>query len=212
VEKMIYKNTHTANADLLIWEITETETQLMQQIEHFERYQQDYQKLKTQKRKLEFLAARVAFQLLTNASETIVYDPDGKPYCESKHYQLSISHTQQWLAVMTHPNLEVGIDIEVPNERFNTLYKRFLNPAEQQFFALNIPKIQLAWSAKEALYKLIGKEAVDFSTQLQIDDFNLASEGQFSATHLVSSQRYLLHYQTFEPFNLVYCIKNESYI
>lgn len=203
---MIYKKIHTDDADILIWELTESEVELMQQIQNFERYQQDYQKLKTQKRKLEFLAARIAFQQLTNASETVVYGHDGKPYCESLNYKLSITHTQKWVAVIVHPSLEIGIDIETPNIRFKTLYKRFLNSSEQEYLASSINKIQLAWSAKEALYKIIGKDAVDFATQLEIADFELASEGKFKARHLDSNQYFILKYQLFESFNLVYCI------
>lgn len=206
---MRYIQLQTDGADLIIWEITELVDELMQLIPHFERYQADFTKLKTNKRQLEFLAARLAFQQLVGAHETILYTAEGKPICESNNYQLSITHTLKWVAVLVHPSCEVGIDIEAPSTRFGSLHKRFLNTNEQQNLVdlTDLRKVQLAWSAKEALYKIIGMQAVDFATQLEIHNFTLAPQGQFKGTHTLTGHNFTLHYTIFEHFNLVYCLK-----
>ena len=206
---MRYKELQTNGASLLIWEITETVSELMQELPNFEHYQSDFEKHKTNKRQLEFLAARVAFKQLVGDHEFITYNADGKPICESNNYQLSITHTSKWVAVLVHPTCEVGIDIETPSARFSTLYTRFLNKNEQEYLVdlTNLLKIQLAWSAKEALYKIIGIQAVDFISQLEIQNFNLASEGQFIGTHTATKINFSLNYQVHDHFNLVYCIK-----
>lgn len=206
---MRYKQLHTDGADLLIWEVTESVAELMQLIPHFERYQNEFEQLKTIKRQLEFLAARVAFQQLVGTHETITYTAEGKPLCKSNNYQLSITHTQKWVAVLIHPTLEVGIDIEAPSDRFAKLYTRFLTPNEQQNLVdlSDLRRVQLAWSAKETLYKIIGMDAVDFATQLEIHNFELATQGQFKGSHVPTGYNFILNYIIYEHFNLVYCLK-----
>jgi len=206
MEIMRYIQQQIDGASLLIWEITETVTELMQLLPNFESYLSDFERLKTNKRQLEFLAARTAFQQLVGNHEIITYTTDGKPICSSNNYQLSITHSSKWVAVIVHPIYEVGIDIETPSARFSSLYNRFLNKNEQQHLVdlNNLLKIQLAWSAKEALYKIIGQPAVDFISQLEIQNFELASEGQFTGTHTPTNSNFRLNYQVHEHFNLVY--------
>jgi len=104
----------------------------------------------------------------------------------------------------------VGIDLEVPTDKFQKLYQRFLNKKEQEllFDPNDLRKVQLAWSAKEALYKIIGIEAVNFDKQLEIKPFELSSEGTFTGLHIASGKTFLLNYSVNEEFNLVYCIDN----
>ncbi|MFZ4582827.1 MAG: 4'-phosphopantetheinyl transferase family protein [Paludibacter sp.] len=209
---MIHSKLHTAGADILIWEVTETETELLSLLSNFDIYKSEYEQLKSAKRKLEFLAARVALNTLTGFEINVQYTPEGKPICANADLQISISHSGKWIAVITHTTKMVGIDIELPTDKFQKLYQRFLNKKEQNilFCATDLRKVQLAWSAKEALYKIIGSEAVNFDKQLEIMDFTINNSGSFTGIHTVSNKKYTLHYTINEAFNLVYCVNSMS--
>jgi len=210
VEKMIHNTFQYKNASILIWEITEAIDELKALLINFSVYEPEFSALKTDKRKLEFLTARVAFNVLAAKEIIVKYNPEGKPICFDTDLNISISHSGKWIAVMLHPTYAVGIDIEMPTNKFEKVYKRFLSNAEQLRFYSgdDFRKIQLAWSTKEALYKIIGAEAVNFDKQLEILDFEILSSGVIYGFHTPTAKRYELEYQQNELFNLVYCIAN----
>ncbi len=205
---MIHSTLHTAGAHLLIWEVAETEAELISLLSNFDTYKLEFEQLKTTKRKLEFLATRVALNTLTESEISVEYSPEGKPFCANTNLHISISHSAKWIAVITHPSNVVGIDIEIPTDKFQKLYQRFLNKNEQKvlFDANDLRKVQLAWSAKEALYKIIGNEAVNFDKQLEVMDFSLDNDVSFKGIHTVMGKEYTLYYSTNKAFNLVYCV------
>ncbi len=205
---MIYEQFKSHNADVLIWEITESADELIGMLSNFESYKPEYESIKTNKRRIEFLTARIAINQLLGDEKMIVYDKSGKPFLKNEKTFISISHSKKWLALIAHPDLKAGIDIECPTEKIVQVYKRFLNPAEQKelFDEGSSIKLQLAWSAKEALFKIIGDSAVDFAKQLHIFPFELKDEGSIKAEHLPYKDVYNLHYKVESNYNLVYCI------
>ena len=70
----------------------------------------------------------------------------------------------------------------------------------------NVQQLQLAWSAKEALYKIIGTQAVDFANQLRILPFEVKNEGEIIAQHIPTQKYYKLSYIQTISYTLVYCI------
>jgi phosphopantetheinyl transferase len=194
------------NGRVLVWNATESIDELLSEIQHPDTLA-DFQKIKTGKRKLEFFAVRVALKKLLNKEYYISYTEEGKPFLADSSYSISISHSKNWIVVAVHPNSQIGVDIECWSEKIPKLYKRFLSEEEQQYLSDDTKKLQIAWSAKEVLYKIIGKTAVDFAGQLQIFPFDATQEtGEFSAKHLVSRKNYTLHYLQNKDFVLVYCI------
>lgn len=110
---------------------------------------------------------------------------------------------------MAHPTRKVGIDIECPTDKIQKVYKRFLSIAEQEDLSngKDNRKLLLAWSAKEALFKIIGKEAIDFANQLRIFPFEIkSSSGEIKAQHIPTKSHYQLFYQQTEKYTLVYCL------
>lgn len=198
------------NAKILIWEITETEEELITSLANFKKYEPEFTALKNSKRKLEFLASRIALNYLAGQTVYVAYDTSGKPFLLNEKLHISISHSRQWVAVML-AGTNCGIDIECPTDKILKVYRRFLNDQEQRDLFQNtgdIVKLQLAWSAKEALYKIIGEKAVDFSGQLQIAPFEAQQEGRIEVVHLPANKMYELAYKVTPSFNLVYCTAN----
>ncbi|MDP4239141.1 MAG: 4'-phosphopantetheinyl transferase superfamily protein [Bacteroidota bacterium] len=195
-------------ARLLVWELTENIETLQGQLNLVEADKTKLDKIVTEKRKLEFLGIRVALKTLLGKEIQIEYDLDGKPHLSDQSYQISISHSNKWIAVMAHPTRKVGVDIECPTDKIQRLYKRFLSITEQEELSRgeDLKQLLLAWSGKEALYKIIGKEAVDFANQLRIFPFEVKSSGEMKAQHIPTKSFYQLLYQQTGQYTLVYCL------
>lgn len=196
------------DAKLLVWEITQSIDELVSGFEDFTLFAVDFEKINSDKRKLEFLGTRWLLKILLEKEINVQYTADGKPYLNDGSYHISLSHSGKWMAVMTHPTMQVGIDIECPTDKIQKVYKRFLSETEQTALSggKDIKQLQIAWSAKEALYKIIGKEAIDFANQLQLLPFEVQTEGRITAQHLVTNTVYQLTYTQTAAYTLVYCI------
>ena len=205
---MISTSFENANAKVLVWEITESETELISLLDNFSVYAAEYALLKNSKRRIEFLVVRIVLNLLTKEQSEIIYDKNGKPFIRNSSIQMSVTHSGSWVAVIIHPSFVVGIDIECHTSRFNALYTRFLTLKEQSelYSPQNIRKVEIAWSAKEALYKIIGSDAVSFDKDLEIQNFELAPKGDFVGVHIPKGKEYRLYYTSNDFFNIVYCI------
>ena len=193
-------------AMLLVLEVRDSVDELFQQLSLIDLT--EFSNLKSDKRRLEYLGVRLALKILLGEEKQIIYDADGKPALVDNSFQISISHSGGWVAVMADASQKVGIDIEVPTNKIEKVYKRFLNDTEQVelFDGKNLNQLMLAWSGKEALYKIIGIEAVDFANQLHIFPFEVQQEGVFEAEHVQTKTKYKLHYIQNEAYTLVYCV------
>ena len=207
---MIFQQFTSNKASILIWELTESIDDLIVELRNFELYKNEFLEIRTEKRRREFLCVRIAMNKLANYECNISYDDFGKPFLNDKTFEISVSHSGKWIAVICHPTQKVGIDIECPSEKIQKVYKRFLSEIEQKDLSggQNLQQLYLAWSAKEALFKIIGNEAVDFAKQLRILPFEVKKVGKFEAVHLPSNSIYILNYLCYTNFNLVYCIDN----
>ncbi len=196
------------DAKLLVWEITQSIDELVSGFEDFTLFAVDFEKINSDKRKLEFLGTRWLLKILLEKEINVQYTADGKPYLNNESYHISLSHSGKWMAVMIHSTKHVGIDIECPTDKIQKVYKRFLSETEQAELSdgKNIKQLQIAWSAKEALYKIIGKEAIDFANQLRLLPFEVQKEGQITAQHITTNTVYQLTYTQTAAYTLVYCI------
>jgi phosphopantetheine--protein transferase-like protein len=86
----------------------------------------------------------------------------------------------------------VGIDIEAISPRILKIKEKFLSTNELECIdsTHEINHLLLCWSAKESVYKAMGKEDVDFKTHLQIAPFIPLEQGIFTLTECrTSAQR-----------------------
>ena len=195
-------------ATILVCEMTESVETLKSQLHLNDSDRTEFNKIASEKRKLEFLGIRTALKTVIGKEIFIQYDDGGKPHLSDNSFQISISHSNKWIAVIVHPLKKVGIDIECPTDKIQKLYKRFLSPVEQKELSEgnDIPQLLIAWSAKEALYKIIGKESIDFANQLRIYPFEVNAHGEIKAQHVPTKSNYLLNYKQTEQYTLVYCL------
>jgi 4'-phosphopantetheinyl transferase len=186
-DEIFYSN----DVALLLCEMDADIELLKARLSNFEFYQQQFETLRTDKRKREFLAARIACNILANADVEVNYDANNKPFLQNSSHKISISHAKNTLCVAMHAQHDVGVDIEFATPRMLSLQNRFCNANELAKYANNAKALLSIWCAKEALYKVIGSEAVDFSKQLEIVEIN-DDAGTIEAIHLVRNKKYML--------------------
>lgn len=94
----------------------------------------------------------------------------GKALSKDGSRYISISHTRGYVAVALHSSCEVGMDIEQYGTRVRKVASRFIRSDEEPAMMEGdeVYALLLHWSAKEALFKLMGVEEVDFIRHLRI--------------------------------------------
>lgn len=125
---------------------------------------EQFESFKNEKRRQLFYALRLIAR--KEGIKEIFYDDNGKPLCDGCF--ISISHSGDWvgLAIAVNP---VGIDIEGVNEKILKIKDRFLDLEEQEVICENdLRKMTLCWSAKEAVFKIVGGETTFFKTNQKV--------------------------------------------
>jgi len=130
-------------------------------------------KLRKEKKSKEyFLAVR---KVLKNEDLelTIEYDSKGKPYL-NKEKGISISHSNEIVAIGISNEIDFGIDVQFKTDKVFKIQSKFLSQMESKFFEKknDLESLIKVWSAKESIYKALGKEGVSFSKDIEIDTVN----------------------------------------
>lgn len=117
-------------------------------------------------RRAERLAWRALLRELEPAAQ-VEYLPSGKPEIKNSKYQhLSVSHCRDFVAVALSSK-PCGVDIERCDRNFGRVKSRYMSDEEAMLSAHN-DWSAVVWCAKEALYKMAGREGVDFKRDIII--------------------------------------------
>lgn len=192
-----------------VWKIEETSDELLSLLEQPSEYLPFLQRLKTEKRRREWLASRVLLKKLAGQELSIAYHEDGAPYLPGSPYAISISHTDGYAAVQLHEQA-VGVDIEYRSNRVIKIRSRFMSPEEDASIDAGheAEHLLIYWCAKEALFKLIRQQDVDFIKHLHVEPFAYSSSGKIKVLETRTSERrsFTLNYEVFPDYVLVYSI------
>lgn len=203
----LYKTITIPDGLIGVWQLTESSADLSPNFSPEELSSPAFQQYTHEKRKVEWLATRILIKQLIGSDFTIRYSDFGKPILDHAMYRhLSISHSRDFAAVIIHEHLNVGLDIENMTRNFNPIEKRYLSE-EELVRVGQIPKLQcLYWCAKEAIFKLVPDDGVEFKNQIHISPFNPELENEFSARYIAENQglSYPLHFQIFSDHCLVW--------
>lgn len=166
-----------------VWKLEESPEELLALLQHKELYLPFLDRIGSESRRREWLASRVLLKELVGEEIRIAYKPNGAPYLPDSPLYISISHTKGYAAVLLQSQPAVGVDIEYRSERVRKIRSRFMTPEEECGIDKNFETAHLLihWCAKEALFKMIGQEEVDFRRHLHIQPFPYGQTGCFSA-------------------------------
>lgn len=193
-----------------VWKLTETEEELLTIRNLSKKELSQLNKLKSQKRRIEFLSSRILLQQLLNQDIEIEYLPNGKPILISPNYYFSLSHSKNFVAVIISQNKEVGIDIEKIRSNMDILKEKFLSGKELK--TINTSDnflLHFYWGAKEAIYKIYSSYQPLFTEHLFLENINLKTQ---KAIGIVKQEKLYkkvdIQYQQVEDNLLVYCWEN----
>ena len=143
-----------------------------------------YGKLKNAKLKRQFVGTRLLLQEMIPECNLIELkkNKNGKPHLLGAGYNVSISHSGNYVAVLLSQISEIGVDIELIGEKAVRIRNRFMSDFEVQKYEEMKPSkrnsfAHLIWGAKESLYKLYSKGNVSFKDNLILTPFDLQDEG-----------------------------------
>lgn len=208
---MLYYREYISGQTLLgVWKITESKDDLLSFLDDHE-HLDEILNIKSQTRILEMLAVRVLLKELLGEEKKIYYLPSGKPLLEDHSYHISISHTKGYVTVALNKSSLVGLDIEYISDKILRVKDRVISVGEYIDSENEVLHLLLHWSAKEAMFKFLDTESVDFREHLFVEKFSFAKEGVFSARELRTSFKHVFkaHYKVDEDFVLV-CLTVES--
>ena len=125
-------------------------------------------------KKLESIAARYCLHQLSPEFESLVLvqNDRNRPYFQNSEWHISLTHSYPYVAAACSPEKRIGIDLEKPGRNIEKIAPRFLCPAELAKWKDTSNLLTLAWSAKESIYKAVGKPGLSFQKEMEIIDFN----------------------------------------
>ena len=197
------------HSKLGVWQITESEKELraLSSVPSDELEEISY--IKSESLRKQKLAVRTLLDSMFEEKVYLNHHDNGKPYIENSSINISITHTDKYVAVIVNDTEEVGIDCESLDRDFSAVEKKALSEDEIDDLDEDLRNEQLAiyWCAKEAVYKKMSQYNVDFAEQIEIENFRLHGEGELEATFTQKDgfeEEIRLQYMTFDRHVLVW--------
>jgi len=203
----------TDDFSLGIWQSTESFDELLK-IEPLNK--PDFEKwtlFQSEKRKREWLTVRVLLRTLfpNQRLPIITYNEQGKPFLDIPK-AISISHTKDFIAIITTSKKSAGVDLEVLRDSISVLAPKFISEAEERSVPLKnkIEYLHVLWGAKEVLYKLHGRGELDFRAHLMVEAFNYEAKGSIIATinKELTQKRHRINYELWQNMMLAYSVSD----
>ena len=194
-----------------VWQITESEEELRERTSIPSDELEEISYIKSESLRKQKLAVRALLNEMFEDRVYLSHHDNGKPYIENCATNISITHTDKYVAVILNDTDEVGIDCESLDRDFSAVEKKALSEDEIDDLDNERRNEQLAiyWCAKEAVYKKISQYNVDFAEQIEVEDFNLRGEGELDATFIHKDgyeEEMELEYMTFDRHVLVWVV------
>ena len=193
-----------------VWQITETEEELKELSSTPSDEMEEISFIRSESLRKQRLAVRALLNTLFDEKVYLSHHDNGKPYLENNPVNISITHTEKYVAVILHEEENVGIDIESLDRDFSAVEKKALSEDEIDDLEDEKRNEQLAiyWCAKEAVYKLLSRYNVDFAEQIEIERFRPRGEGELEATFTSKDdeEEFDLEYITFDRHILVWVV------
>lgn len=208
---MLYAKEHITESTLIgIWKIEESRDELLSLLSHHEWIKNIYA-IKSESRVLEILSARILIKELTREEKEVYYNDSGKPFLVDQSYHISVSHTENYVAVVIDKEKHLGLDIEYISEKIKRVRSRVIASNEYIDKENELVHLLLHWSAKEAMFKFIDVEGVDFLKHLFVCSFTPRKEGSFKAAEIRTKNQhnFKAYYKVGEEFVMV-CLEADN--
>ena len=198
-------------AEVSVWQITETEQELIDLGSVPTDEMEEIALIRSEAQRKQKLAVRALLNEVFEDKMYLNHHDNGKPYLENCITNISITHTDKYVAIITHDEDDLGIDIESLDRDFSAVEKKALSEDEIEDLDDDRRNEQLAiyWCAKEAIFKRMSQNRVDFSEQIEVAKFSPKGEGELEATFIHKDgyeEDFELEYITFDRHVLVWVV------
>ena len=157
--------------DLLLWKLSETETQLSNLLNISLSSKSKLDLIKSSSQRKQFLGVQNLLNLHKIKNDMLSYDDNGKPHLLNNKF-ISISHSFDYCGVIVS-NVKVGLDIEKFRSKILNISKKFVSESDLGLIKLNsIENVTKVWSIKEAVFKAFGHNKIDFKKNIIIKSVN----------------------------------------
>ncbi len=196
---------------ILVWKSEEEIEDLLAAVDLTPEETESYNGFKSINRKREWLTVRIALKNLLPGEKNlkIFYDDNGRPYVKNG-FSISISHSQEYIAVIVSGKPKTGIDIELIHPRILQLGRKFVSEEENSTIENSHDKevMHVIWGAKEVLYKLHGTGGLDFKKELRVMPFTLSHQGILQASILKRGyeSEHKIYYEKLENYMLAWSV------
>ena len=155
-----------------VWEITEDVDVLYRKAELTPEECEQYKAFRAESRKRQWLAVRACLNKVLTKKTLIAYDADGRPSIENDTLHISISHADDFVAILLGKGKMIGVDIESISRNYKRIMQKYVGVGESEVFVekgiqenLYLPII---WGAKEAAFKGALRCEVDFIRDIKV--------------------------------------------
>ena len=209
------KKTLDNEAVIGVWQITESEDELKALSATPTDEMEEISFIQNESLRKQRLAVRALLNELFEEKVYLSHHDNGKPYIENSAVNISITHTQKYVAVILHDEEDVGIDLESLDRDFSAVEAKALSEEERDDLDDDRKSEQLAiyWCAKEAIFKRVSVYNVDFAEQIEVERFRPRGEGELEATFIDKDgeeTEFELEYMTFDRHVLVWVVGEED--
>lgn len=191
----IFSKISADNFQILVWKIEEP-------IAFFETFPVSWStpSIENPIKKLESIAARYCLhQLSTEFDSLILVQNDrNRPFFEDSDWQISLTHSYPYVAAACSRQNRIGIDLEKPGRNIEKIAPRFLSATELMKWKNTSNLLTLAWSAKESIYKAVGKPGLSFQKEIEMADFDQNP----SQAQLATGEKISLFWEEYLDFSL----------
>ena len=198
-------------AEIAVWQITESEEELLGLTSVPKDELEEIQLFRNESHRKQKLAVRALLNEMFEEKMYLNHHDNGKPYLENSVTNISITHTDKYVAIIISDDDELGIDIESLDRDFSVVEKKALSEDEIDDLEKEKRNEQLAiyWCAKEAIFKRMSQNRVVFAEQIEVEKFNVRKEGELEATFIHKDEHeedFELEYLFFDRHVLVWLV------
>ena len=197
-----------------VWQVTETEEELKAISSVPTDELEEISFIRSESLRRQKLAVRALLDTMFEDKVYLSHHDNGKPYIENCVTNISITHTEKYVAVILNDNEDVGIDIESLARDFSSVEKKALSEDEIDDLEEDDKRngqLAIYWCAKEAIYKMLGQYDVNFAEQIEVEKFRPKKDGELEATFEDEDgfeEEFDLEYIIFDNHVLVWVVGN----
>lgn len=175
---LVYYNKISNGLELGIWHITESVDELLKYLYLNKEEFSTLYSFKSEKRKKQWMSYRALIRTIvqTDFIYRIYYDENNKPYLVNPTRAISVSHTDNYSAVLINENVNEirGLDVEKLSEKAFRNKNKFLTDEEINLLPIDNLYFYstLFWSAKESVYKKLNIPNIFLKSNIKIENID----------------------------------------